>query len=193
MAAPKHSMRQFVEHQLAQHLSHQQQLSGSNASTRDAAATAAAANAQQGAAVQLWYVMTRSGVHTAVAPLLQGLADVQELFPGQIKSEAELKQQLQLFLGAGTCNDSRSSTISSSSSSAAGQPAPVRLLVLHAEAPAAAAELRHMRSFVLDCVTAATSTAAAGNTAAPPAAAWGGHAATASPGAAAGSGSTGAE
>jgi hypothetical protein len=150
---PKHSMRQLVEHQLAQHLQQQQQ---QQVVDTGCAASGASGAAPPEIAVQLWYVMTRSAPHTAVVPLLNGLADVQELFLGHIKSEAELRQQLQLFLGTITCSSSNSNSSSIAKSSAL----PVKLLVFHADAPAAAAEPRHLGSLVVECVKAAGHTSA---------------------------------
>lgn len=156
LGASKHSLRQFVKHRLQLHL--QQQLAAVTASAQLGESAAATI------AVELWHVMTRSGAHVAAAPLLQQLADVQELFLQQIKSENELKQQLQQFLSASvqynTGNSSSSSSSLASNSGNAGAadiaglkstPA-VRLLMFHATAPAAAAELRYLMNFIVDCL-----------------------------------------
>jgi len=150
LTASRHSIRQFVEGKLQQ----QQPAAASD----PAAAAAAAADLCQQREVNLWYVMTRSAAHTAVTPLLQQLADVTELLLDQIKSETDLRQQVDLFLAAAFCsgpNAGRTTVECSSSSSN------VKLLVLHAETATAAAKLRHLRSLVLECLRASGIKAAA--------------------------------
>lgn len=164
LAAPKHSLQQFVAAELQRWQGQQQQaVSCSSAAAADmevdesagAAPQASAADSpgtpgseQQAAQpVQLWLVTTHSGQQAQLPGLLAGLAaEVREHHLEQFTSEAALQHVLQHFLQGST--QPRAASAASPAAAGGAAASGLRLLVFHARAEHSDAKVQHLQRLV---------------------------------------------
>jgi hypothetical protein len=165
LAAPKHSLQQFVAAQLQQGQGQGQQDDSNLAAATDmevdesagaalqasAAASPGTADSEQQAAqpVQLWLVSTHSGQQAQLPELLTGLAaEVREHHLEQFTSEAALQHVLQHFLQGSTQSQAASAAEPAEAGGAdalGSAAAGLRLLVFHARAEQSDAKVQHLQ------------------------------------------------